>query len=314
MTRRITVILALGLAVLAACPAFAQEPRAKAKAQRPSSPEGVRIERDLAYGPHKERNTLDLYLPTEGEAPRPLVIWIHGGAWRGGSKDGGPRPAMQLLRRGYAVASINYRLSQHAHFPAQIEDCKAAVRFLRASASTYGLDADHFGVWGGSAGGHLVALLGTSGDVKELEGDGSNPGVSSRVQAVCDIFGPANLLTIAAQSGPHSTIQHDASDSPESLLLGGPVLDRKDAARRASPVTYITKDDPPFLIVHGDKDTTVPVGQSRELHAALQKAGVDSTLMIIPGAGHSPEILTPEVIRAVVMFFDKHLKGRAAAR
>src|SRR4029077_13513800 len=115
-----------------------------------------------------------------------------------------------LLRRGYAVASINYRLSQHAPFPAQIEDCKAAVRFLRANASRYGLDPDHFGAWGVSAAGPLVAWLGTSGDVKDLEGDGPKPGVSSRVQAVCDIFGPANLLTMAAQSGPDSTIQHDA--------------------------------------------------------------------------------------------------------
>jgi acetyl esterase/lipase len=314
MTRRFTVILALGLAMLAACPAVAQEPRAKARAQRPSSPEGVTIERDLAYGPHKERNTLDLYLPTEGEAPRPLVIWIHGGAWRGGSKDGGPRPAMQLLRRGYVVASINYWLSQHAPFPAQIEDCKVAARFLRANASKYGLDPDHFGAWGGSAGGHLAALLGTSGEVKDPEGDGSNPCVSSRVQAVCDIFGPANLFTIAAQSGPDSTLQHDAPDSPESLLLGGPILDRKDAARRASPVTYITGDDPPFLIVHGDKDTTVPVGQNRELHASLRKAGVDSTLMIIPGVGHGPEILTPKTLRAAATFFDKYLKRGAAAR
>jgi pimeloyl-ACP methyl ester carboxylesterase len=157
-------------------------------------------------------------------------------------------------------------------------------------------------------------LLGTSGDVKDLEGDGSNSGVSSRVQAVCDIFGPANLLTIAAQSRPDSTIQHDAPNSPESLLLGGPIRDRKDAARRASPVTYITKDDPPFLIIHGDRDTTVPAGQSRELHAALQKAGVDSTLMIITGAGHGPEILTPETLQAVVTFFDKHLKRGAAVR
>jgi acetyl esterase/lipase len=146
MTRRFTVILTLGLAVRVACPALAQEPRPKAKAQRPPLPEGVKAERDLACGPHKERNTLDLYLPAEGQAPRPLVIWIHGGAWRGGNKDSGPRPAMQLLRRGYAVASINYRLGQHAPFPAQIEDCKSAVRFLRANASKYGLDPDHFGV------------------------------------------------------------------------------------------------------------------------------------------------------------------------
>jgi acetyl esterase/lipase len=277
-------------------------------------PEGVKIERDLAYGTHKERNTLDLYLPADDKAPRPLLIWIHGGAWMGGSKDGAPQPALQLLRRGYAVASINYRLSQHAPFPAQINDCKAAVRFLRANAPKYDLDPDHFGVWGGSAGGHLVALLGTSGDVKELEGEGSNPGVSSRVQAVCDFFGPADLLTMAEQSGPDSTIQHDSPSSPESRLLGGPILESKQAARLASPVTYVTKDDPPFLIVHGDKDNVVPVGQSKELHEALLKAGVDSTLLVIPGAGHGRGILTPETDRVVTTFFDKHLKRSEAVR
>ena len=140
-------------------------------------------------------------------------------------------------------------------------------------------------------------------------------GVSSRVQAVCDFFGPANLAHHSGEeSGPDSSVRHDASDSPESRLLGGPILESKDAARRASPVTYITKDDPPFLIVHGDKDNVVPIGQSKELHAAIQKAGVGSTLMIVPGAGHGPEVLTPDVIRAVVTFFDKHLKGAAATR
>jgi acetyl esterase/lipase len=307
MTRRISAAPGLFLAALIANPSVAQEP----KAGRPKLPEGVKAERDLAYGSHKERNTLDLLLPADQNDRVPLVIWVHGGAWRGGSKDSGPAPAVQLLRRGYAVASINYRLSQHAPFPAQINDCKAAVRFLRANASKYGLDPGRFGVWGGSAGGHLVALLGTSGDVNDLEGDGANSGVSSRVQAVCDFFGPADLLTMAEQSGADSTIEHDAPNSPESLLLGGPILDRKDAARRASPVSYITKDDPPFLIVHGDKDNTVPVGQSKELHAALQKAGVDSTLMIIPGAGHGPGVATAETLRAVVAFFDKHLKSGA---
>ena len=156
MTRRITMILALAL-VPPAC-AAAQE-KGKPKAQRPPLPEGVKAERDLAYGIHEKRNTLDLYIPTEGKAPRPLVIWIHGGAWQSGSKDSGPAPAIQLLERGYAVACINYRLSQHAPFPAQINDCKAAVRFLRAKAAQYGIDPDHLGAWGGSAGGHLVALL-----------------------------------------------------------------------------------------------------------------------------------------------------------
>src|SRR5262249_9669933 len=131
MTRRCTMILGLGLGALSACPALAQERKIQAKFQRPALADGVKVERNLAYGTHGERNTLDLYLPGEGRAPRPLVIWIHGGAWRSGNKDSGPRPAIELLKHGYAVASINYRLSQHALFPAQIHDCKAAVRFLR---------------------------------------------------------------------------------------------------------------------------------------------------------------------------------------
>jgi acetyl esterase/lipase len=220
---------------------------------------------------------------------------------------------MQFLRRGYAVASINYRLSQHAPFPAQIHDCKAAVRFLRAGAAKYNINPDRIGVWGGSAGGHLAALLGTSGDVKELEGNGESTGVSSRVQAVCDFFGPADLLTLAEQSGPDTTLKHDAPNSPASLLLGGPILEHKDEARRASPVSYVTNDDPPFLIVHGDRDNTVPIGQSKELHEALQKGGVDSKFMVIKGAGHDASILTPETVRAVLEFFDKHLKGSGAA-
>ena len=131
---------------------------------------------------------------------------------------------------------------------------------------------------------------------------------------MCDWFGPTDLLRMGEQAGPNSRLDHNAPDSPESRLVGGPVQERRAAAERANPIRYVTKDDPPFLIVHGDKDHTVPVGQSQELHAALQKAGVDSSLMIIPGAGHGPEILTPETLRAVVTFFDEHLKRGAAAR
>ncbi|HEV3142992.1 MAG TPA: alpha/beta hydrolase, partial [Gemmataceae bacterium] len=157
---------------------------------QPKLPEGARAEKNLEYGPH-ERNQLDLYLP-KSDGPNPLIVWVHGGAWWAGSKDGGIAP-LPLLEKGYAIASINYRYSKQAIFPAQIEDCKAAVRFLRANAKKYHLDSDHVGVIGASAGGHLVALLGTTGDVKELEGDGLNKEFSSRVQAVVDVFGPADL-------------------------------------------------------------------------------------------------------------------------
>src|SRR5262249_38247477 len=197
MSRRLgpaVVFLALvaALALLASAGALSRSPQAKEKAKAqpkaPNIPEGTQTTRDLRYGPHQERNTLDLYVP-KSDTPLPLVIWVHGGGWQDGNN-----PAMQLLKSGYAVASINYRLSQHAVFPAQIEDCKAAVRLLRANAKKYNLNPDAFGAWGASAGGHLVALLGTSGEVKELEGEvGESKDTSSRVQAVVDFYGPTDL-------------------------------------------------------------------------------------------------------------------------
>jgi acetyl esterase/lipase len=168
-----TRIRALGLAVTLAWATLAASQERPKPPAPPKLPEGVKLLRDLQYveGGH-DRNRLDLYLPEKAEGRLPVVIWIHGGAWRGGSKDGGP--AVPLSAKGYAVASINYRFSQHAVFPAQIEDCKAAVRWLRANAATYQLDPDHIGVWGASAGGHLVALLGTTAGVKDLEGTRGN--------------------------------------------------------------------------------------------------------------------------------------------
>src|SRR5260370_39954354 len=167
--------------------------RGQRPAQRPRFPEGTKSLRDLEYvkGGH-ERQKLDLYLPEKSDDPLPLIIWIHGGAWMAGSKEN--PPGIELLKRGYALASINYRLSQHAKFPAQLEDCKAAIRWLRANATTYHLDPDRIGVWGASAGGHLVALLRTTGDVKELEGEEGNPQQSSGGQSVVDWFGPTDIL------------------------------------------------------------------------------------------------------------------------
>ncbi len=269
---------------------------------------GIKAMRDLEYAnvggkPLK----LDLYVPEKSDAPLPLIIWIHGGAWSAGDK--GATPAMPQLRRGYAVASINYRLSQEAIFPAQIHDCKAAIRWLRAHAKEYNLDPKHFGVWGSSAGGHLVALVGTSGDVKELEGDEGNLDQSSRVQAVCDWFGPTDFLQMAAHSLPDSKIEHDSPNSPESHLVGGAIQENKDKVAKASPITYVTKDDPPFLIMHGDKDNLVPHHQSELLAEALKKAGVEVTFETIKGAGHG--FGGPEVMKMVEEFFDKHLKAPA---
>lgn len=275
----------------------------------PRLPEGARSELNLEYGPHGERNLLDLYLPANASGkPLPLLIWIHGGGWAAGSKEGGG-PALQFLTQGYAVASINYRLSGTAAHPAQINDCKAAVRFLRANASKYGIDPDRFGCWGSSAGGHLVAMLGATGDVKDLEGDGRNLEISSRVQAVCDFYGPTDLANMGAQSASDSRLNHDAPDSPESRMLGKPIKENRDLADRASPMHYITSDDAPILIIHGDKDPVVPVAQSETYHKALLAAGVKSTLVVVPGAGHGQGIGTPENMEKIREFFDKYLKS-----
>jgi len=274
--------------------------------QQPADPANMTVLRDLEYVPGgHERQKLDLYLPKEADptGERPLIVWIHGGAWRAGSKEG--CPARRFVGNGYAVASINYRLSQHAIFPAQIEDCKAAIRWLRVHASEYGYDPNRIGVWGASAGGHLVALLGTSGDVKEFD-VGPNAGVSSRVQAVCDFFGPTDFTKM---SSFWTTMQHDAPDSPESRLIGGPIQENKDKCRRANPITYVTKDDPPFLIVHGDKDPLVPHHQSEILYEALKKAGVDTTFYTVQGGGHGG-FKDPQVDVLVTQFFDKHLRDR----
>jgi acetyl esterase/lipase len=245
-------------------------------------PAGVVVHRDLAYvsGGHS-RQVLDLYLP-HAAGPLPLIVWIHGGAFRMGSKE--DRIPSEMLEQGYAIASLNYRLSQHARFPAQIEDCKAAVRWLRAHAGTYGLDPSRFASWGESAGGHLAAMLGTAGHERSFE-VGEHLEHSSRVQAVLDFFGPTDFLQMDAQRLPEGMV-HDPADSPESELVGGPIQQRPAEVARANPATYVTPDAPPFLIVHGDHDPLVPYGQSLLLVDALRAAGVYVTFYTVVGAGH----------------------------
>jgi len=256
-------------------------------------PSGVKVLKDLEYGRVANRAMrLDLYLPEQGLKPIPLIIWIHGGAWLGGSKDD-PSPALEFTARGFAVAQVGYRKSQEAVFPAQIHDCKAAVRWLRANAQKYGLDPEKFVAWGASAGGHLAALLGTSGGVEELEGKVNELKESSRVQAVVDWFGPTDLLHLG--DAP-SRIAHNAPDSPGSKLIGGPLLENRDKAAKASPITYVAQGAPPFLIMHGDRDRSVPFSQSELLYAALKKAGVDATFVPVKGAGHGfggPDAIKP---------------------
>jgi acetyl esterase/lipase len=262
-------------------------------------PEGPKVLRDVPYveGGGKSQS-LDLYVPADATKKLPLVIWIHGGGWQAGDK--AQNPGILLLRSGYVVASINYRLSQEAKWPAQINDCKAAVRWLRAHAEEYHIDPDRIGAWGASAGGHLVALLGTAGDAKDLEGDGGNETYSSKVEAVCDYFGPTDFTKIENDHVAGDAIVH---------LFGGPLREHEKEAKEASPVTYVTKDDPPFLIMHGTEDPLVQVKQSRFLDDALRKAGVESHLEVIEGAGHGgPQFAKPKYAMMVFNFFNRHLK------
>lgn len=299
----------------------AQRRRQQNAASRPAAlPPNVRVLRDLEYSkPDGHPQLLDLYLPKEKpREPMPLVVWIHGGGWRGGDKD--RCPSLWLLEHGYAVASINYRLTRIATWPAQIHDCKAAIRWLRAHAKEYGYEQEKIGVWGGSAGGHLVAMLGTSGGEKSLEGSGGNPTFSSKVQAVCDWYGPSDLVRLIDDHVERGTRNiggnRDEADNAVTDLLGGPVSKKADVARSANPITYISKEDPPFLIMHGDKDPLVYVNQSELLHEALRKAGVPSRLEVFPGAVHGgPQFASPESRKMILAFFDAALKNsRAASR
>jgi acetyl esterase/lipase len=219
-----------------------------------------------------------------------------------------------MLNKGYAVVDVGYRLSGEAIFPAQVEDCKAAVRWVRANAAKYGLDSERIGAWGSSAGGHLVSFLGTTGDVREFDTN-ANAKYSSRVHAVCDWFGPTDFLQMDKHAPEGSRLVHDDAKSPESLLVGGPIQKEpyRSLSAKANPITYVTKDDPPFLIMHGDKDMLVPLHQSELLYKALKKAGVDATLRVVKGAGHGlggGEMSPAELFEMTAAFFDKHLKSR----
>jgi acetyl esterase/lipase len=300
-------IAAIAIALLAASFLILRAGYRHLKSSRmPPVPRDTTVQRDIAYVTNGHpRQKLDIYLPRGVERP-PLMILIHGGGFREGDKR--EENVAQWLAEGYVVASVNYRFSSDAIFPAQVEDCKAAVRWLRVNASKYGYDPERFGARGSSAGGYLVTMLGTTGAAAQFD-VGENLGVSSRVQAVADRYGPIDFLRIDEQMTPGGESQ-DASGSPLWELLGGRLQDNREKAEQANPINYVAGDCPPFIIIHGDSDPLVPHFQSELLAAALAKAGVPVTLYTVKGGGHGG-FDDPKADTIVREFFARYLKLEA---
>ena len=272
---------------------------------------------DLRYADSSPVQTLDLYLPSRDDAPRPLVVIIHGGAFLMGDKRSEITAIPALLARGYAVASIGYRLSGEAVFPAAVQDCRAALRWLCVHAGDYGVDRARFALWGASAGGHLAAMLGVTGDQPTLFDATSDPAVDASVAAVIDWFGPTRFLAMDAHDREHPPTgepaflppwprEHDDPASPESRYLGAPIQTVPDLAASSDPTTYIptARALPAFLIAHGDVDHLVPHLQSVLLADELRARGGQVDLRILPGFGHGGPGWVREVLPASIDWLD----------
>jgi len=242
----------------------------------PAVPDSVVAHKDIEYAKEGgESLLLDIYAPKDLKKPAPTIVFIHGGGWSGGNKEEYKVYNIDFAKRGYVTASINYRLSQVAPYPAAVQDCKCAIRWLRAHASEYNIDPNKIGVIGGSAGGYLALMLGYTDD-PSLEGDNLNKDQSSKVQAVANFYGPCDFTVEFARKAPQVTglLQKTYEEAP-SLF--------KDS----SPIFYITKNSPPTLIVHGTIDQTVPIAQSDALAAKLAEAGVPYFYDKIEGWPHT---------------------------
>ncbi len=279
----------------------------------PPLPEAMAVYPEISYaGNRNPRQMLDLLLPQK-RAPGvrlPVVVYLHGGGWYRGSKDAGHTWLRPLVESGaYAGVAVNYRLAGEAPWPAQIHDCKAAIRWIRAHAARYGLEPERIGVAGASAGGTLATMLGVSGGVPELEGEvGPHGDRSSRVSCVVNLFGRMNFLA-EPESARAAPAQAKALAGRLALLFGGPLEEREALARAASPVNYLTADDPPVFTIHGTRDPTVPFAQATEIDAGLKRAGVPHQLLVMEGFGHGFQ--NPEANRRARQFFDLHLRGLA---
>lgn len=303
MNNGLKLLLALSLSLFTISPSEAIAQRGVRAASQSEVIKNLPYQND-----EHPRHQLDLYLPKDqsNDGKRPVIVWIHGGGWRAGSKDGGAPALAKFMKEGFVVACINYRLSTEVAFPAQILDCKSAIRWLRANSEKYNLDNQRFGVFGSSAGGHLAALVGTSGDVSEFD-KGLHLDQSSRVQAVCDFYGPTDFSVFVTTPGFES---HAGPRAPEALLMGGTIEEKPEVAKLLNPITHVSEDDPSFLIVHGTKDATVPLNQSQLMYEALEKNKTAVHLHQLEGAGHGgPAFASDEVSGMVIDFFVSQLKS-----
>jgi len=300
------LLIFLTLALPLPIPAQTNAPTTNTAPVYPPPPKGIVFLHDVVIGKGGDTDLhAEIAYPENATGPLPAIIFIHGGGWISGSNKGGP--LLRIAQTGYFAASIEYRLSKVAQWPAQIQDCKLGVRWLRANAAQYHVDPNHIGVWGTSAGGHLVACLGTMGDVKEYEGDGGYPGVSSAVQAVVDYYGPTDL-TDPALNKPIVTY--------ENTLFGVPFEQNPALWKSASPLFYVKAGDPPMFIAQGDSDILVPIDHSIRFDQALTKAGVPHQFIIVKNGGHDfkplpGKTLDPsgyEINKALNAFLAKYLK------
>jgi len=309
LLKPLRIAAALTASLLAAQAAFSQTPGEPAES----------VVRDVEYVPGGGiRNTLDVYVPKNAPKPLPTVLYLHGGGWTEGDKDGASY-ARELVKHGYAVVAANYRYSTQAPFPAQLEDCKAAVRWIRANAGSYGFDPDRIGATGDSAGGHLTALLATTGGAKAYD-KGPNLGQRSDVQAALVLYGPENLV--------YQTMKKDfekvgvGKDKAQwafdcaSKLLGADPSKNLAKAKDASPFFHISAKTAPLMAIHGKEDVVVPYPQSVDFIEALKKAGVESKLILVEGMGHGPAGKCFENGRAeeALEFLDAHLKAKAPSK
>ena len=266
-----------------------------------AAPSGITTHRDQPYGQERHaRQRFDIHLPSGcSTGGMPLVVWIHGDSWRDGSK--ADCPITWLAQEGYAVASIGYRLSDTAVYPAQLDDCRAAIAEIEQNAAVWGIDPSRVAVVGSGGGGLLAALVAVSNQPSPpLDATAGSAMPLPRIAAACTLAAPTNLTTL----GP----EHDRTGSPASRLVGGPLPEFREAAQRASPVAHVSSDDPPLLILHGATDSSVPLQQAKDFDAALRAAAVDSTLVILPGVGRKPSIgrSTPSGL-ALLSFLDRVL-------